>query len=1368
MADPREFVLIGSFTDHITPALEKINSSITKLKASLGELSNATRPLKNDFKDLASLSKDFNNSIKGQSADIRQMTSALKSFRGELGRVNRAYRAGGNRVMRQAGAGATPPPPPAPSYPVRPTRTRDYGYPGAVGGAVGGAVLGSQVSDAITGSIVKGFQIGVSIMERPFQYFASALGERIKDEMSDIKAAGGYYSIAKRQDQPFVKTFDQALEFTQKNNAVLAKLAASLPGSTQDYIEVSKRIGDSVARTVMTDKGAAVAYANELRRQFPTMYGGALQGTGTAAQQGAITTLLGELTKKTVLAGQGGRSGAGGAIGPYGLPGLTERMLSQDEVSMGQFQRYSAIFSDPMIMDALNREIPKINATAKNSIERFKALQKFYDDVLPPEMIEKYRRSIAGLQEAFNTAILGPETGLFGIGRKMQGLGKKMNDFGQYVDNLGNVVSDINMAATIDLSLFDMLRDILANTAQVLMPIIENITMLWDPLKTIGLSMVDARHITGQFLKSFNQYRDGIEQYAKMLGKGMGAKLLETKDLRASFAAIANLFKQLGVFDTATFKDVSKQILDPNANLSQILKGLMDKFLNSDVALKIGEFIGTLVGTVLSEVAKAMGFVTGLATGGPLAKGLMQGFSAAGGPAAFTSIIQNTFALLGKLLLDVVKAAPLQTAVLGALMLLPAAISGLITAAITSCTSKLQGMGGCPLPGAGGRGGRAGAAGAAGYGGGGFLQTRRAAAAQRLARMKAAKMAAPYAQGAQMLGAVGKDAMRSRLPRGLGKAARMIPGGALAGGAIDMGIALASGENFGKAAVGAFGTVLGGAAGSIFGPAGTVIGSIAGGALADASYGAIMKAFEKPSMEQVKAAGVQMQAAAAQKQAADMQEAGVAGTNLFGSLKDLSQRLEVLGIKGKGAEAVKTEYAYREELTKRAKADAAALKDAVDRMVEAGTDPKKIAEFTKDLKANADKSAKELEASNKRLQQALNKLPDTVEQGLYRSLSTMPTAGIAAIFAQKIGEIKFPQFAIAPGALTIPAPAQPQAPVNIPNFNQNLWQQKPGATAPNQIFKGWNANGALGDAVASEIKHKPAGSDLVVANSSETVIPAAGGNGMSGLMETFRAGWQAIVTTMQQTSQQSQTHLTSQVTTLGVTFKMAEEKQRAEIAKISQTLVANQQQTNAKLTALSAKMNTPSMPGGLGGAGAGGVDAFTPIAARMGLQLTSGYRPGDPGWHGANRARDFSNGTGPTPQMMQFAQYMASTYGSNLKELIYTPLGFSIKNGQQVAPYAQGAHYNHVHVAYGLGAGNPAFFGSQSAAERWERSMVSGSVKIGSVTGNSAEGFGSGSVGDIYVTVNAGSTSDPDQLAYLVAERIQAAVGDAVNANILV
>jgi hypothetical protein len=75
--------------------------------------------------------------------------------------------------------------------------------------------------------------------------------------------------------------------------------------------------------------------------------------------------------------------------------------------------------------------------------------------------------------------------------------------------------------------------------------------------------------------------------------------------------------------------------------------------------------------------------------------------------------------------------------------------------------------------------------------------------------------------------------------------------------------------------------------------------------------------------------------------------------------------------------------------------------------------------------------------------------------------------------------------------------------------------------------------------------------------------------------------------------------------------------------------------------------------------------------------------------------------------------------------------------------------------------------GSQNAVERWKASMT-GSMNVRSVPGNTMGSFGGSNVGDIYVTVNAGATSVPDQLAYIVAERIQQAVGDAVNASILV
>jgi len=183
----------------------------------------------------------------------------------------------------------------------------------------------------------------------------------------------------------------------------------------------------------------------------------------------------------------------------------------------------------------------------------------------------------------------------------------------------------------------------------------------------------------------------------------------------------------------------------------------------------------------------------------------------------------------------------------------------------------------------------------------------------------------------------------------------------------------------------------------------------------------------------------------------------------------------------------------------------------------------------------------------------------------------------------------------------------------------------------------------------------------------------------------------------------------------------------------------------------------------IGSGPAGGVDSFTPMAQSYGLQLTSGFRPGDPGWHGANRARDYSNGGGPTPQMMSFARFLASRFGANLKELIYTPLGFSIKNGQIVPPLAAGSHYNHVHVAYGLGAGNPAFFSSSSAARQWERKMSPANASISTVTSNSSEGFGGNATIHAPISIYQQPNQDPEELASIIIMRLSMAVEEARN-----
>ncbi|MFS0269923.1 phage tail tape measure protein [Corynebacterium striatum] len=110
----------------------------------------------------------------------------------------------------------------------------------------------------------------------------------------------------------------------------------------------------------------------------------------------------------------------------------------------------------------------------------------------------------------------------------------------------------------------------------------------------------------------------------------------------------------------------------------------------------------------------------------------------------------------------------------------------------------------------------------------------------------------------------------------------------------------------------------------------------------------------------------------------------------------------------------------------------------------------------------------------------------------------------------------------------------------------------------------------------------------------------------------------------------------------------------------------------------------------LGGyAGGGVIDSITNIVAEKFpmMTITSTWRNTND-YHGQGKAVDFSNGTDDTPQMQDAAAYFAENYGKALLELIHSPFGTNIKNGQSVGDgfgfYGAGTmaeHRNHVHVA---------------------------------------------------------------------------------------
>ena len=512
-------------------------------------------------------------------------------------------------------------------------------------------------------------------------------------------------------DKPIFGNFAEAENYTKEQNRYLAKLAGSLPGDTQEYVQVSKQIADGIFTVVSQDAKNAQKLAQTMAatRGASAAEIAKLSGSGTTAMQATGKELVGEMTKLTVLAGLGGRQGA------YGLPQLTERMIAEQEISMGMFQRYSAIFRDPMIKGALERNIKNINATGKTTAARLEALQKTFQEIVTPELVRRYQRTTAGVLEALKTAFLNPEVGLLGLGRPLGAAVTRFDEFGRAMgevggkmvplvntfekngklygytlDKQGRATRQLVEVATEQISIFDSLRDVFANVMIVLQPIIDNIALIFDPLANLGGILSGFRDATMKFQSAFERYREFLVGAAKDIADEKSRlQFTATIPIRASLQTINDALRAYGGYAgdaMVEFNRVSALLENPATGIEEmgrILKGMIEKFLSSEFAAKIGSGIGTVIGTVLSEVANMMKAAAGLATGGKLAKGFSAGFTAAGGPQAFADIIKSVFHIFGKLLLEVVKAAPLETAMVAALLFLPGAIAGLVSQALS-------------------------------------------------------------------------------------------------------------------------------------------------------------------------------------------------------------------------------------------------------------------------------------------------------------------------------------------------------------------------------------------------------------------------------------------------------------------------------------------------------------------------------------------------------------------------------------------------------------------------------------------------------------------------------------------------------------
>jgi hypothetical protein len=328
------------------------------------------------------------------------------------------------------------------------------------------------------------------------------------------------------------------------------------------------------------------------------------------------------------------------------------------------------------------------------------------------------------------------------------------------------------------------------------------------------------------------------------------------------------------------------------------------------------------------------------------------------------------------------------------------------------------------------------------------------------------------------------------------------------------------------------------------------------------------------------------------------------------------------------------------------------------------------------------------------------------------------------------------------------------------------------------------------------MKNKPPGSDLVIANSSETVIPAAGGYGTQELFATLEQGFANTKTTFERISQG--VNINRQDMLAG--FKQSEEKDTERANATNGRIDKYQQTTASQITGISQNvaslaaqvkqmssfggmmggMGGGGAAGGAGGAGGGGKGMATgsgygsrgsQIAGQLGTYIKqTGGAPGsihEHPQHGGVKGKHSPNSYHYQGRAIDIGAY-AYEQGGVLSRIAQFNQKMGVKPVELLKAGDPG-HSDHVHVAYAFGKGNPALFSSKQAAERFERSMVPSSVRVGSITGNSAEGFGGGSTNVTNnITINQQPGQDADQLAMIVANKISEAVADARAASILV
>jgi len=384
MAD-KEIKLVGSFKDDITPKLKKLSRELDVVTNGFTKMQSKLRPIARDMGVLAMASERLGASLRSQRSGFESSIRAMQQYKTVVGQVARAQRA-----VRPA------PITPSPAAPRTP-RGGGGAVPrgGGGGGGEGGIGFGALAAASfVGGAALTAATAGLQKLAYAAHGFVAA-GDRFQQDT--IQMAATLQTLGKVGD------FQKSLNMAKQYNSQVEKVAATLPGSTQDYLQILKMTLDDQIQAY----GSAEGVTKDLKKgekSFTALF-------GMSAQLAGLN------------------------------PAIAAMDINQLRMNPENMRQVQFLNRNPTLMKFYQEELKKTGG------DFFKALETAMGKAITDEQVEALKNTFDSAYQGLVTTFTSP-TGIFGAAKEVMIMlsdGTKqamstMDILGMFMRNLNGIV----------------------------------------------------------------------------------------------------------------------------------------------------------------------------------------------------------------------------------------------------------------------------------------------------------------------------------------------------------------------------------------------------------------------------------------------------------------------------------------------------------------------------------------------------------------------------------------------------------------------------------------------------------------------------------------------------------------------------------------------------------------------------------------------------------------------------------------------------------------------------------------------------------------------------------------------------------------